>query len=293
MRIGLYNLEPKIFNTAMMQVSHYYKSLGNTVETYNHLFHDEYDWIYAFSLFDFTDKSMVTNDMICGGTGFDIEKHLPAEIENSDLDYSLFPNCKTSYIWFSRGCIRDCPWCVVKRKEGLLKSVDPKNLNPNGTYITVMDNNYFANPNWEKAIDWLKEKKQKVEFVGIDARIMDKEMATALNSLKHEKTIKFAWDNPKDDLREHLDLLTSVIKPYKLMCYVLIGFNSTEEEDLFRINTLWKEYKIVPFVMPYVKKDYYQRHFARYCNHKAIFKSHTWEEYQSKYMKKDWTTKRK
>lgn len=286
MRIGLYNLEPKIFNTAMMQVSHYCKSLGHVVETYNHLFHDEYDWIYAFSLFDFTDKSMVTKDMICGGTGFDMEKPLPIEIENCDLDYSIFPNCKTSYIWFSRGCIRDCPWCVVKRKEGLLKSVVPKNLNPNGKYITVVDNNFFANPDWEKAIDWLKEKKQKVEFMGIDARIIDKEMATALNSLKHEKTIKFAWDNPKDDLREHLDLLTSVIKPYKLMCYVLIGFDSTEEEDMFRINTLWKEYKIVPFVMPFNKSDPYQKALGRWANRKWLFKSCSWEDYKEKNLKR-------
>jgi len=286
MRIGLYNLEPKIFNTAMMQVSHYYKSNGHEVEIYNHLMHDEYDWIYAFSLFDFTDKSMVTKDMICGGTGFDIEKHLPNEIEDCDLDYSIFPDCKTSYIWFSRGCIRNCPWCVVRRKEGYIKTVEPKNLNPKGEYITVMDNNFFANPNWERAINWLKEKKQKVEFMGIDARIMDKEIATALNSLKHEKTIKFAWDNPKDDLRPHLDLLTSVIKSYKLMCYVLIGFNSTEEEDLFRINTLWKEYKIVPFVMPFNKYDPYQKALGRWANRKWLFKSCTWEEYKEKNLRR-------
>lgn len=286
MRIGLYNLEPKIFNTAMMQVSHYYKSLGHVVETYNHLFHDEYDWIYAFSLFDFTDKSMVTKDMICGGTGFDIESRLPKEIEDCGLDYSIFPNCKTSYIWFSRGCIRNCPWCVVRRKEGYLKTVEPKNLNPKGQYVTVMDNNFFANPDWEKAIDWLKEKKQNVEFMGIDARTMDKDMATALNSLKHEKTIKFAWDNPKDDLREHLDLLTSVIKPYKLMCYVLIGFNSTEEEDLFRINTLWKEYKIVPFVMPFNKSNPYQKALGRWANRKWLFKSCSWEDYKEKNLKR-------
>lgn len=122
--------------------------------------------------------------------------------------------------------------------------------------------------------------------MGIDARIMDKEMATALNSLKHEKTIKFAWDNPKDDLREHLDLLTSVIKPYKLMCYVLIGFNSTEEEDLFRINTLWKEYKIVPFVMPFNKSDPYQKALGRWANRKWLFKSCSWEDYKKTNMKR-------
>ena len=34
MKIGLYNLEPKIVNTAMMQVSTYHKSLGDDIYIY-------------------------------------------------------------------------------------------------------------------------------------------------------------------------------------------------------------------------------------------------------------------
>lgn len=60
MKIGLYNLEPKIFNTALMQVSYYHKHRGDQVEFYNHLEHDSYDKIYAFSLFTFTDKGYLT-----------------------------------------------------------------------------------------------------------------------------------------------------------------------------------------------------------------------------------------
>ena len=281
--VGLYNLEPKIFNTAMMQVSYYHKQQGDYVELYNHI-NNGYDLAYAFSLFDFTDKSMVTNKMICGGTGFDIESRLPKEIEECDLDYSIFPNCNTSYIWFSRGCIRKCPWCVVRRKEGIIKPVEPKNINPKGQYITVMDNNFFGNPDWENSIKWLKEINQKVDFQGIDARILDKSMADSLNSLKHFKQIKFAWDDPKDDFEPILEKLVKWIKPYKLMCYVLIGYNSTPEEDVYRVETL-RKYKIDPFVMPYVKSDYYQHHYTRYVAHKAIFKKYSWEEYQTRYMK--------
>lgn len=79
--MGLYNLEPKIVNTAMMQVSQYYKDKGDIVEFYSPLYHDTYDKIYAFSLFDFTPKDYVRKDMICGGTGFDIKSRLPSEIE--------------------------------------------------------------------------------------------------------------------------------------------------------------------------------------------------------------------
>ena len=40
-----------------------------------------------------------------------------------------------------------------------------------------------------------------------------------------------------------------------------------------------KETGCNPFVMPYNKKDKYQKQFARWVNHKAIFKSVKWEDY--------------
>ena len=63
------------------------------------------------------------------------------------------------------------------------------------------------------------------------------------------------------------------------MCYVLIGYWSTPQEDLERVMTLWEDYKIHSFVMPYNKFDKYQRRFARWCNNKIIFKSCSWSDY--------------
>lgn len=79
MKIGLYNLEPAIVNTAMMQVSTYHKLNNDDIYVYSPLFHDKYDKIYAFSIFDYTDKCYVRDDMIIGGTGFDIKSKLPVE----------------------------------------------------------------------------------------------------------------------------------------------------------------------------------------------------------------------
>ena len=281
MRIGLYNLEPNIVNTAMMQVSQYHKNLHDDIYIYSPLYHDSYDLIYAFSLFDFTDKRYVRKDMVCGGTGFDIESRLPSEIEASDYDWSLYPECDYSIIWFSRGCIRNCPFCVVRRKEGYIHPVTPKNLNPNGKYIKVMDNNFFANPNWREAINTLQEWDQPIDMQGFDIRLFDTEQGEALQSLKHRKAFKFAWDNPRDNLDDKIVELLNYIKPSKLMCYVLIGYWSTPEEDLYRVMHLWDEYKIHAFAMPYDKFDKYQRSFARWCNNKIIFKTRSWEEYKN------------
>ena len=279
MKVALYNLEPHIVNSAMMQVSSYHKQRNDDIYIYKPLFHESYDRVYAFSIFDFTKKDYVRPDMIVGGTGFDIQSRLPSEIESCPYDWSLYPDCDFSLIWFSRGCIRNCPFCVVRQKEGYIKPVEPLNLNPNGEYIKVMDNNFFANPNWREAVTTLLEWNQPVDLQGFDIRLFNQEQGEALQSLKHRKAFKFAWDNPRDNLDDKIELLLEYIKPSKLMCYVLIGYWSSEEEDYNRVMHLWDKYKIHAFAMPYDKFDRYQKDFARWCNNKIIFKSCSWSEY--------------
>lgn len=283
MKIGLYNLEPKIVNSAMMQVSTYHKQLGDSVEMYSPLYHNTYDKVYAFSIFDFTPKHYVRKDMIVGGTGFDVASKLPSEIEACDYDWSLYPECNYSIIWFSRGCIRNCPFCVVSTKEGHIKSVEPKNLNPNGEYIKVMDNNFFGNPNWRSAVDQLHEWNQPVDIQGFDIRIFEEDQGEALSSLKHHNRVKFAWDNPRDNLDDKIELLLDTFSHSKLMCYVLIGYWSTEEEDLMRVHHLWDQFRIDAFVMPFDKFDKYQLNFARWVNNKVLFRTRSWQEYKDGY----------
>lgn len=282
MKIGLYNLEPAIVNTAMMQVSTYHKLSNDDIYVYSPLFHDEYDKIYAFSIFDYTDKGYVRDDMITGGTGFDIKSKLPMEITKCEYDWSLYPDCDYSILWFSRGCIRNCPFCVVREKEGYIHSVEPLNLNPNGEYVKVMDNNFFANPNWNDSVDYLLGLGQKIDMQGFDIRIFNKDQGEALSQLKHHKSFKFAWDNPRDNIDDKIELLLDYIKPSNLMCYVLIGYWSSPMEDYQRVMHLWDEYKIHSFVMPYDKFNRYQKDFSRWVNNKWEFKSCTWEEYQEK-----------
>jgi len=279
MWVGLIDIESKIFNTAYMQIAAFHKRCGDTVGWWSPLTDRRFDVVYCSSLFDFTDKSEVPARAVCGGTGFDVKSKLNKAIGAAPLDYSIYPKCKTSYIWFSRGCNRRCPWCVVPEKEGPIQPVDPKNLNPNGKYITVCDNNFFANPFWKMAISHLKNHwGQPVDFQGVDVRTLNKEKCIALLSLRHYKQIKIAWDNPREDLYEKLLWVTRLISARWLMCYVLVGFNSTEQEDLYRIETL-RGLNIDPFVMPYNRSDLYQKAFARWVNHKAIFKTVEWADY--------------
>lgn len=275
MLIGLYNIEPKIQNTALMQISHYHKAQGDLVEWYEESLFAKYDKVYCSSIFGFTDKSKVPAGAICGGTGFDLATKLPFDCE---LDYSLYPDCDRSYIWFSRGCIRDCSFCVVRQKEGRIRPVEPKELNPNGKFIVVQDNNFFASRGWKGALLWLRSKKQPVDFQGIDVRCLSNEKIKELCKVKLYKQIKIAWDNPRDDLRDNIADLLYFIKAYKVMCYVLIGHNSDHQGNIDRVRCL-QQFKITPYVMPMNRKDPYQKKFQRWVNGFA-YKNVQWEEFK-------------
>jgi hypothetical protein len=264
-RIGLWNLEPKIENTALMQVSQYHKQKGDSVELYSPLF--SYDKVYVFSLFSFTKKPILAANMKSGGTGFNVVERLPPEIERCNLDYSACPTCQTSYLWFSRGCIRNCPFCVVPTKEGALHCVEPKNINPKGKTISVMDNTFSSIADFYARVNWLSEQKLPVDFqCGLDTRLPHKQKWQYIkNNLKIFKQIRTAWDNPRDDLTHGLSQFAEVFGKYKIMVFVLIGYWSTPEEDLMRVTKI-RDLGLDPWVMPYNKQDPYQKAFERWAN---------------------------
>ena len=138
---------------------------------------------------------------------------------------------------------------------------------------------------WKEAISDLREQNLPVKFHGVDVRIMTSEMAESLNTLRLKNGVHIAWDLPQIDLTDKLTELIKIVKPYKVVCYVLVGFNSTKEQDLFRLRTL-KKLGILPFVQPY--RDYkvnnkpsqYCSDIARWANRGWLFKSCDFLDYQ-------------
>jgi len=146
-----------------------------------------------------------------------------------------------------------------------------------------LDNNLTAAPisHFEKVMEQLRTERVKVDISqGMDLRLLRPEHCIALKGVRMEKQIHFAWDNIEDTKRilDGLALFLSYYKAWRAMVYILIGYNSTPEEDLLRVETL-RGLKVDPFVMPFDRTQVYQRRFARWVNHKAIFKTVKWRDY--------------
>lgn len=287
MNIGLIDVDGHNFpNFALMRLSAWHKAHGDNVEWCGDMYWD-FDRVYKSKIFTFSpdiDRPFPC-EVICGGTGYDVKSRLPIEVELSTLmDYSLYPQYDFSIQFFSRGCIRHCPFCLVHDKEGEIHAVEPVELNPHSNHIEVLDNNFFANPEWKYAVDYLLKAKQKVNLHGVDVRIMNEEQAYWLNRLPLHKSIHIAWDLAQIDLTDKLHEVIRYIKPWKLMCYILVGFNSTMEQDLYRIERC-RELGIKPYVMPYrdfenkTNPSQYAKDLAQYVNKPMIFKSCKFEDF--------------
>lgn len=92
MRIGLVDVDGHNFpNLALMKLSTYHKQLGDKVEWANSL--EPFDKIYMAKVFTFTKDDTFAyqcEDIIRGGTGYDLTSKLPAEVEQCYPDYELY-----------------------------------------------------------------------------------------------------------------------------------------------------------------------------------------------------------
>ena len=294
MKIGLYDVDSRVAtlpNLAIMKIASWHKKQGHEVEHYMPLFHQTYSKIYASKVFKFSDGRLITDDMIKGGTGIDMKIDLPEEINNCDPDYSFY-NFPHSMGFSQRGCRFKCDFCVVPKKEGkprIESTIEDIWTNRKSNFLILLDNDFFSG-NWKQNLEEIKRLKLKVCFSqGMNLRIISQKQADFLAQVEFRnisntfKQITFAWDNINDEKsikRGFKRLLDAGIKAYQVQLFVLIGFDSNHEENLYRVNEI-KSWGADPYVMPFDKKDAYQKQFARWVNHRAIFHSVKWSDYKS------------
>ena len=290
MRIGLIDVDSHNFpNLAQMKLSAYHKQRGDEVERWLPL--KSYDLVYMSKVFDetYTEDEhhvIMADEIIKGGTGYDLQNRLPEEIEHIYPDYGLY-NVKDKAIGFiSRGCPRGCDFCIVAEKEGL-KSRQVAELGEfwrGQKEIILLDPNLTACKDSERIFEELANTKAWIDFnQGIDARVLTDKHCDLLNRMK-VKMIHFAWDNYEMKTFEKLKRIRPLINKdfRRLRVYVLTNFNTTMEQNLERVYKL-KELDYDPYIMIYDKPNAPKelRQMARWVNNKYIFRTcETFEEYR-------------
>lgn len=137
----------------------------------------------------------------------------------------------------TRGCIRRCPFCAVPRIEGEFRELADWTPAP-----IVCDNNLLAasRAHFDKVIDKLKVFKGVDFNQGLDCRLLTAHHLDRLTELPLVK-IRFAWDNIKSE-NIVMDAINRTvlagIPSSRLNLYVLIGYDDTPADALYRCETL-------------------------------------------------------
>lgn len=281
MRIGLIDVDSHNFpNMALMKISAYHKGRGDHVEWWNGLQH--YDRVYKSRVFDDTYSQDIeycinADEIVKGGTGYDLTNRLPEEIEHQCPDYSLYGIADRAYGFLTRGCPRHCPFCIVSAKEGNTHTVaDLDEFWTGQREIVLMDSNITASKDCDRLFDQLIQSGALINFEGgLDIRLLTDKGADQLNRMR-TSMIHFAWDNYEFDTYEKLKHFRPLLKARdrNIRVYVLTNFNTSTAQDLERVYKL-RELGYDPFVMIYDKPNSPKitRQMQRWCNNKIVFRS--------------------
>ena len=297
MNVALLAVDSKYPNLALMKISAYHKSVGDSVEWYNPF--DRYDRLYMSKVFSFTPDydyyiNNVSGEIIRGGTGYDIHSLLPEEIDMIQPDYSIYPDIddRASYGFLTRGCPNKCKWCVVPQKEGNIRpymDIDEITIGGMRPYAILMDNNVLASSYGLSQIEKIVYRKYHVDFnQALDARLVTDDVARLLSQVKWIKRIRFGCDTTSQ-IGHCADAIERIRQyGYKGEFFLYCILLDDIEEAYHRIEC-WKEHegKVLPFAQPF--RDPYnpnqiipqwQKDMAHWADRKELYMSCDFKDFE-------------
>ena len=276
MNILIIDIDSKIPNLALEKIKKYHLDKGDDVIWNFPLYKPSADKVYVSCVFeknknkcyDYEDDSKC----IIGGSGYSLDIELPEEIEK------IKPRINLGFT--TRGCIRNCEFCIVPRKEGKIRAVgDIYDIwDGKSKEIILLDNNILALPkHFFKIARQLKVNNLFVDFnQGLDHRLLTPQICEELLNLKHKQEIRFAFDyiQYKPTVLKALRMLRETgLRDWGSRWYVYVGVRDTFETVFNRIKLL-KSWKQSVYLMRdrkiYNKPEYIA--LAQYCNTMGAFK---------------------
>lgn len=295
-------------NLALCKIARWHREHGDDVDWAFAFEH--YDRIYMSKVFNFSPDDLTcfdADEVIRGGTGYDISSQLPEEIDRCQPDYSIYPAVPTdtAYGFLTRGCPNKCKWCVVPRKEGRIRPyMDVDEIAIEGRRkLVLMDNNILAAGDY--AVEQLRKiikRGYRVDFnQALDARLVTDEFARLLAKVKwlDNNRIRFGCDTHKqiEDCERAMDMINGYGFSGQYFLYTML--NDDFDECYDRINYWWNRLmdwrhekvkhgrQVYAYAQPFRDHDnprrpipQWQKDMAGWVNKKAHFAAHSFAEFE-------------
>lgn len=278
-------------NYALMKISAWHKAQGDRVEWWNPL--KRYDRVYSSKVFDFTPVDAYLPDhTICGGTGYrdiPMNRELPKEMDDMFPDYSIYPECDFAVGYLTRGCPNHCRWCVVPEKEGDIRPYRTwwELVRTDTDKLVLMDNNILACEHGIQQLISMIGSGYRIDLnQGMDARLVDDEMADILSRLRWIRFIRFSCDQKSqiEPVRNTIELLGKYgVKPYRIFIYLLVTADIQDASE--RVEAL-KGYKAINLYAQAERNermgiipDKMQIEFQQRYIYGGSYRNETWKEY--------------
>lgn len=205
------------------------------------------------------------------------------------LDYSIG--------FLTRGCIRQCPFCVNKGERSILPYSDLDDfVDDSRPFIYLWDDNFLSYRNWRELLQKLMGRGKPFQFrQGLDERTLDDERAEMLSRAPYHGDFIFAFDQWRDH-----DLIERKLKIWKRYCpskttkfYLFCGYELTADDDDMLFNDVYYLFRRIQILMSYGCLGYVMRHadyeshslgniytqIARWCNQPQFYKKMSFEEF--------------
>ena len=227
-------VEDLSFNPDLIEVTslftYAWKPVHEAIEFYHAKYHNarmRIGGIYA-SLMPERIKSFYPSIEVYVGLFEKADNYIPAYDILNEVD--KWRKWDSTILFTSRGCIRNCPFCVVPKLEGKIHSVVEdleRYIYPTHKRFVLWDNNFLASPNWKNLLQSLQKIGLPVDFnQGIDSRLIDDEKARMIGDLIMP-IIRTAFDNinEKKSIVKAIDhLAQNGIRKRKIFIYSLYNF---------------------------------------------------------------------
>ncbi len=254
-KILLIKIDGKLPNLALEKIKKYYLDKGCEIYE-NYKTAPKVDKVFVSCIFteNRDECKFWEGKAEIGGSGWDFAQdkdgHL-IQLSKSELPPEI-EDVKPKINWgfTTRGCIRNCEFCIVPRKEGIIHSVgDIYDIwDGKSDTITIMDNNILAlKKHFFHITDQILKEGLKVDFnQGLDIRLLNDDIAKRLGEVKGVD-YRFAFDNL--DVRDAVLEGIKLLQKYKINAAFWYVYCDEDFESAMERLVILKRFKQRPYLM--------------------------------------------